>query len=266
MLVITDQRARAIRRERRLPRTRKPEENANVAILANIRGTVHRQYVAIRQNVVQIAENRFLDLTGVLRAGNQHHAFLEIHHDGAIGIDAIALRIRLIIRRVQNRQFRNEVGSFLRARLTKHIAREKAVPWAFADHADLQLIGRIGTDHEVLHVDLAPLQIRQHLQTKRVEPLFRIALVDRAPPNVVARRIFFDNEFIVRRTAGVGTRFDDQSAALRNRSASLADRRLVKRLRAQVPMGRRFVIEAVILQAVLTVFLQLSHSLCARIG
>ena len=84
MLVIADQGPGAIRGQGRLTRPGKTEENSNIAFLADIGGAVHRQNVTVRQHVVKVTEDRLLNFTRVLGAGDQNHAFLEIHHDRAI--------------------------------------------------------------------------------------------------------------------------------------------------------------------------------------
>ena len=71
--------------------------------------------------------------------------------------------MRLVVRRVEDRQFRCERRHLLRRWLAEHVAREQTVPGALADHADLQLISRIGTGDEVLYVNIAALKIREHL-------------------------------------------------------------------------------------------------------
>ncbi len=198
MLVIANQRAGSIRRQGRLAGAGEAEENADIALFPDIGRAMHRQHVAVGQDIVEIAEDRFLDLARILRAGDQNHPFLKVHHDRAIGVHSVAFRMRLEVRCVQDREFRHEVGPFFGGRLAEHVTREKTVPRAFADHSDLELIGRIRTGDEVLYVDFPALEIGQHLQPQPIEALFRIRLVDGTPPDIVAGRLFLDDEFIVR--------------------------------------------------------------------
>src|SRR5215469_14141066 len=65
VLVVADQGSRTIGRQRRLAGTGKPEKYRAVALRADIRRSVHRQYVARWQDKIEIAEDTLLDLAGV---------------------------------------------------------------------------------------------------------------------------------------------------------------------------------------------------------
>ena len=130
MLVIADEGARGIGRERRLAGAGEAEEDRAVALRADIGRAMHRQDVARRQHEVEIAEHRFLDLAGVSRAADQHKAAGEIDQDEGLRADAVELRHRMEIGRVQDREGRLEIRQLRRRRPDEHVAREEAVPGA----------------------------------------------------------------------------------------------------------------------------------------
>jgi hypothetical protein len=70
VLVVTDERALRIGRERRLAGAREPEEDGSAPVRADVRGAMHWQDALERQAVVHHGEDRLLDLAGVERAAD----------------------------------------------------------------------------------------------------------------------------------------------------------------------------------------------------
>ena len=85
MLIVADETALRIARERRLACARESEEERRVAGLPHVRRAVHREHTLERQRVVENREDGFLDLAGVLAPGNQHELPSEMHVDGGFG-------------------------------------------------------------------------------------------------------------------------------------------------------------------------------------
>src|SRR3546814_8063189 len=71
MLVIADQAAARVRGEGGLAGAREAEEDRGVACWAYVRRAVHREPVAIRQQVVENREHRLLDLDRIDGAADQ---------------------------------------------------------------------------------------------------------------------------------------------------------------------------------------------------
>ena len=72
VLVVADQPSPGIGGERRLAGAREPEEDRDVAGIADVGRAVHREDSVERQAVVHQGEDRLLDLAGVERAPDQH--------------------------------------------------------------------------------------------------------------------------------------------------------------------------------------------------
>src|SRR5205823_9889753 len=81
VLVVADQSTRSVGRQCRLAGPREPKKDRAVALRTDIGRSVHRQYAARRQYEIEIAEDRLLDLAGVLGAADQHQAFGELDED-----------------------------------------------------------------------------------------------------------------------------------------------------------------------------------------
>ena len=110
VLVVADERARRVGRERRLTRAREAEEDRDVAGAADVGRAVHRQRFAQRQQIVHHGEDRLLDLARVARAADQDDAPREVHQDERAGARAVALGTALKERRVDDRELGREVG------------------------------------------------------------------------------------------------------------------------------------------------------------
>ena len=81
VLVVADQRAVRIGRERGLAGAGEAEEDRDVAFGSDVRRAVHRQHVAQRHQVVHQREDRLLDLARILRAADQDHLPREVDQD-----------------------------------------------------------------------------------------------------------------------------------------------------------------------------------------
>ena len=74
VLVVADEVALGIGRERRLAGPGKPEEDRHAAVVVHVGRAVHREDAFERKAVVHDREDRLLDLAGVLGAADQHFA------------------------------------------------------------------------------------------------------------------------------------------------------------------------------------------------
>ena len=236
MLVVADQGARIVGRQGRLAGARQPEKDCGVAVGADIGRGVHRQHAARRQDEIQIAEDRFLDLAGIGGAADQHQPLGEIDEDEGLRVDPIEFGDREEIRCVQDREGRLEPFQLGHRRTDEHVARKQAVPGAVADHPHRQPVGRIGAGIEVLHEQLAPLQIGEHALVQAGEALGRHRLVDLAPPHRVFGSGLLDDVFVARGAPGIGAGIDRKAAAEGELAFAAPDRVLVEHRRRLVPM------------------------------
>ena len=94
VLVVADQRALGIGRERRLARAGEAEEDRDVAVVADVRRAVHREDALERQAVVHQREDRLLDLARVEGAADQHLLARRVEDDERAGARAVRRRDR----------------------------------------------------------------------------------------------------------------------------------------------------------------------------
>ena len=92
VLVVADQSALRIRRQRCLARSRQAEEERGIAILADVCRAVHGHDALQRQQVVENREDGLLDLAGVGRVADQADAALEADDDERVACRAVNLR------------------------------------------------------------------------------------------------------------------------------------------------------------------------------
>ena len=201
VFVVADQSAIWVGGERRFPGAGQAEEQCGVATFADVRGAVHREYVALRQKVIQHAEDRLFDFPSIVRSRNEDQFFLERDRDADFGIRAIAGRVAVEVACVQDRP-RLVVGHRAFGRHSQEqTASEQRVPGFFGDDAELQLVPRVGGGITLKSEQLAVLQVRPDLV---VQPLkrrrFHRLICDPIDPIGNAR--FPDEELIFRRTTG----------------------------------------------------------------
>ena len=237
VLVVADEPAPRIARQRRLPRARQAEEQRRVVRSPDVRGTVHRQHAAQRQEVVHHREDRLLDLAGVAGAADQHEPLGQVQQDEDARAGPVRRGIRFDRGRVDHREPRRVIGVHLSRRpRQEHRAREQAVPGALGDDPDRQPILPVGAGETVLDEQVLAPQRLEHPPPDGGEPVRFDRPVDRAPPDVrLARRLAHD-ELVVRRTPGVRSGETDERPAFRHQAFGAPDRMLVQGRRAEVPV------------------------------
>jgi hypothetical protein len=90
VLVVADERAVRIGRERGLARAGEPKEQRGLAVLALIGRAVHGQDALLGQQIIQQREDRFFDLPGVSRAADEDNLFRQMQNDKRLGARAVA--------------------------------------------------------------------------------------------------------------------------------------------------------------------------------
>ena len=183
VLVVADQLALRIGRERRLAGTGQPEEDRDVAGLADVRRAVHREDALERQAVVHQREDRLLDLARVERAADQHLLARRVEHDECAGAGAVRLRVGLEPGRVQHERLRLELAQLLLARVDEHRPREERVVRVIRDDADGDAMLGVGARERVDDVEVAAAEVRDDLLAQPVEVLLGDLGVDVAPPD-----------------------------------------------------------------------------------
>ena len=184
---------------------------------------MHRHRVAQRKKIVHHREDRFLDLTRVPRAADENDPPFEIdEHEGARA-RAVALRIGVEKRRIDNGELRNEVG---RRRLWRDekMMREQIMPGEFGVDADRNAIAFVGAGVAIQRVDFALGKVRADAIPECVELRGFDRLVRRAPVDMRFARRLAHEELIFRRAPGVRTRIDDELSAWSEHALATFDR------------------------------------------
>ena len=187
VLVVADQRALGVGRERRLAGAREAEEDRDVAVVADVRRAVHREDALERQPVVHHREDRLLDLAGVERAADQQLGAAGMQHDERAGARAVLVRVGLEVGRVQHERLaaRTRLSS-LGGEVDEHRLREERVVRVRGDDAHADPVRRVGAGEGVDDVErVGRAEVRGDLLAQAVEVLLRERLVDLAPPDPV---------------------------------------------------------------------------------
>ena len=199
MLVVADQAALRIARERRLAGARQTEEERRVAVRADVRRAVHRQHALQRQRVVENREDRLLDLAGVVRAADEHHSSPKFtktktsERDPWLAGSLLKLGASMTVN--SGRCSTRFSGIVLRQ---KHVPREEVVPRKLVDDADREPVLAVGARPGVEDVEIFVLQIRHHVLVQRVELGFVHRPVHVAPMDVPFAGRLAHEELVVR--------------------------------------------------------------------
>jgi len=108
MFVVPDQRPIRIGRQRGLAGTGEAEEDRGVALRADIGRAVHRHYASFGQVIIERREHALLHLAGIIRPADQRDLAGEIDGDDVLRTYAMAFRIGLEARHVDDGELRHE--------------------------------------------------------------------------------------------------------------------------------------------------------------
>ena len=198
MLVVTDQRPISFGRQRRLARTRQPEENRNVPVGTLVGRAVHSQHAPLRQQVVHDREDRLLDLAGITGAADNDESLREVQEDERFTPRVVDLGNGVELRAMNDHEVRLETVQRLGIKLTQeHVAGEHAVPRGLRDDAQRKPVLGIGTGVAVLHEDVTALEIGLETNLQQLEMLRVERPVVLAPPDPVLARGLTDDELVV---------------------------------------------------------------------
>ena len=236
MLVVADEAAGRIGGERRLAGAGEPEEHRRIAVGADVGGAVHGHDALGRQHVVERAEDRFLHLTGVAGPADQHQLPAQVDHDEGAAPGAVPVGVRLEVGGVEHREAWTELCQLGRHRPDEHVADKQGVPRVRGNEPDGHPVGRIGAPEEVLHVQLAGVEIGAHVL---VQPLERLGIEPRVPgpPDPVGGPGLLDDELVLGRAAGVGRGDGDECAVVGELSFAAAERVFDESGRRQIGMN-----------------------------
>ena len=202
VLVIADQGAVGIGGEGGLAGAGEAEEDRRVVLGADIGRAVHGNHALRRQGVVQIGEDRFLHLAGIGGAADQHDLAREVDRDDGLAAAAMAGRIGLEARQVDDRQFRHITRDLAGLRPDQQVTDEEGVPGHLGEDPSLDAMSRIGAAIEILREKLLALGVLDEVAEQGLELLRR----DRAvvlPPDALLGQCVLDDELVLGRAAGM---------------------------------------------------------------
>ena len=131
--------------------------------------------------------------------------------------------IRLEVRRVEHREPGAEVGQLRGKRADEHVAHEQRMPGVGRDEPHRDPIRQVGPAEQVLHVQLAGVQVAAHVLVQAVE---RLGIESRVllPPDAVGRAGLLDDELVPGRAARVGGRHGRKGPTVGELSFTAAER------------------------------------------
>jgi hypothetical protein len=236
VLVVANEPALRIARQRGLAGTRQAEEERRVARGPDVGRAVHGQHALQRQHVVEHGEDRLLVLAGIARARDDDLARREVERNHHVGAGAVARRIGLERGGGQNGELRLEAGEISRGGHNEEVPDEEVVPRQLLHEADREPVGRVGPGVQVLHEQLLLAQVRHHVRAQGVVLGGLHRPVDLAPPDVAGAGRLLDHELVVGRPARVGPGAADERPISRHHAFGAPDGVLVEHRRRKVDM------------------------------
>ena len=212
VLVVADQHAVRIGRQRGLAGAGEAEEQRHVAVLADIGRAMHRHHALRRQKVIERREHRLLHLAGVVAAADQDHLAGEIERDDGLAAHAMLLRIGLEARQAEDGEFGNVAGEFGALGAAQQRADEHRVPGELGIDAGLDAVFRIGAAIEILREQFLALGVGEEILQQHVELLGR-ELAVLLPPHRIFGAGIDDDELVFRAAAGMHAGIGAERAA-----------------------------------------------------
>ena len=213
VLVVADELALRIGRERRLARTGQAEEDGRFALFVRIGRAVHRSDTLERQQVVHVGEHALLHLAAVPRIDDDLHLLGEVEDDGRFGVQTEFLVIlHLGFRSVEHHEIGLAVLLQLGIRRTdEHVLHEVGLPCDLHDEADLQTGVLVGAAEGVHDIEFFARKLLRGDLFQFFPRSFRNGLVVvlifvRSPPDRIFGRLVHHEELVLGRTARVDAR------------------------------------------------------------
>ncbi len=198
---------------------------------------MHRHDAALRQQVIEDGEDRLLHFAGIGGAADQHQAARQIHGNDGFRPAIMTCRVGAEARQIDDGQARRECRQIGAVGTDQQVADEQIVPGQFAVKANGNPRGGIGAGVEILGVETAAAGMGQHVGQQAIEGRRRHRAVAGPPDGVFGRRIA-DNEFVLRRAAGVFARRGGKGAAGSQPCLAIADGVFIKGRFGQIPFNR----------------------------
>ncbi len=233
MLVVADERTIGNLRQGGLAGAAETEEHGHIAVFAVVGGSVHGQDALRRQCPVQPGEDRLLHFAGIVGAADKNDLAGEVERNNGLGLAAVASRISLEGRQVDDGQVRNEAGQFRSIGANQQVADKQRVPCKFGDDPCLYPEGRIGAPIQVLHEQVHAFHVLVKIAKQSLELVRRDRIIV-APPDLVFGGGITDGMLIFGRAAGMDAGFGIDRPAGHDHGFVAANGLFVKRSRAEI--------------------------------
>ncbi len=211
MFIIADENAMWICRECCLAGAGKTEKQRAVALVADVRGAMHRHHVLSRQIEIQRSKYGLLHFTRIRRATDQNDFASEIdrHHRIRPLSTAVAFGIGPERWKIENSEFRNKVLQIRPLGADEQLTNEQRVPGKLGKDACLDSVFGVGAAIQVLSIELLAFGVLQEIGKKIVE-ILRRHLAIAVPPYRIFRKVIDDSVLIfgaaTRVVTGLGTK------------------------------------------------------------
>ena len=237
VLVVADQRAVRIGRQRGLAGAGQAEEDRGVALGSDIGRAVHRHHALGGQIIVQRGEDRLLHLAGIIRPADQDDLAGEIDRDDVLGAHAVTFGIGAEARHVDDGEFGHEIPERRGLGADQQRADEQRVPGEFGEDPGLDLEARIGAAIEILREQRHAFGMLEEVGVQRGE-LIRGDRLVAGPPHVLVGGGVANRELVLRAAAGELAGVRAQRAVGRQHRLARGERVLIKLRRTEIPVHR----------------------------
>ena len=133
-----------------MPVPERPKKRGRYVVLADVRGAVHGEHVALGQQKIQDAEDAFFHFAGIFGAADEDDFAGEVDQDEGGGAGAVAFGDGFEFRRGDDGELGHVLREFLLGRPQKELVNEESVPGVFGDDFDRQAVASVGAGEEVL--------------------------------------------------------------------------------------------------------------------
>ena len=141
---------------------------------------MHGKHIFFRKEEVLYREHRFLHLTGIAHARNEHFALTKIDDDSAVRVGSVSLRIADKVGDIHNLPFRLFRGVVVLGP-NEHIATKQTLPCGARHNPHRYVMVVMLSDVEMLHPLLTGGEMRLHTIPQRIKGC-RIELAVNAAP------------------------------------------------------------------------------------
>jgi len=248
VLVVANQRAVGIGRERGLAGAGQSEKQRHIAVPADVGGAVHRHHAVRRQIEIERGEYRLLHLAGVGGVADQNDLAAKVDGDDGVAAHAVPLGIGLEGGKVNDGQLGNKIFEFRRGGANQELADEQRMPGQLGIDPRLDPKLRMGAAVEVLSIEHLAARVRKEILVQQLELLGRDLAIALPPDGLFGQRIA-NRVLVLGRAPGMHAGLGAQRSCLHDRRFAIPDRVLIERRLREVPVNAGQLLKAELVSA-----------------